>query len=166
MNTLKHELVMVGAGAFLLLTLLISLVSCLSLILDKPTFILREIVLSPRSLLEMNLIIGLDVENPNRFDLKLKSFEYTIYLNNEDIGSGRLEKEILVPASSTTSVKAPLAANFKNLGASLKAIVTGSDLPYKIEGKAEISAIFGSVTFPFSKEGRLNPKQQDAERKG
>jgi len=144
-------------------------VCCLRLLSEpscgKPTFVLREVTLSPRSLMEMNLLIGLDVRNPNRFDLTLKSFEYKVYLDNEEIGSGRLESEVLVPASSTTAVQAPVAANFKNLGGSLKALITGSDLPYRIEGKAEIKALFGSLTFPFSEKGRLNPKQNDGERK-
>jgi LEA14-like dessication related protein len=134
------------------------LVSCLGWILEKPSFVLREITLSPRSLIEMNLLLGLDVQNPNRFDLTLKSFEYTLYLNNEEIGKGRLEKEILIPSSSIAGVEAPVAASFKNLGGSLMSIIagfTGKDVSYKIEGKAEVKTFFGSFNFPFSKEGRI-----------
>ncbi|MBP9020299.1 MAG: LEA type 2 family protein [Syntrophobacterales bacterium] len=161
----KFEKVTARAGLLFLIALSVAFASCLNRVVEKPTFVLREVTLSPRSLMEMNLLIGLDVRNPNRFDLTLKSFEYKVYLDNEEIGSGRLESEVLVPASSTTAVQAPVAANFKNLGGSLKALITGSDLPYKIEGKAEIKALFGSLTFPFSEEGRLNPKQHEGERK-
>lgn len=161
----QFEKVTVRTGLLFLIVLFVVFASCLNRVVEKPTFILREVTISPRSLLEMNLLIGLDVQNPNRFDLTIKSFEYRVYLNNEEIGSGRLESEVLVPASSTTAVQAPVAANFKNLGGSLKALVMESDLPYKIEGRAEIEAIFGSLTFPFSKEGRLNPKQHEGERK-
>lgn len=134
------------------------LVSCLSWILEKPSFVLREIILSPRSFTEMNLLFGLEVQNPNRFDLTLTSFEYTIYLKNEEIGNGRLEKELLIPSSSTTQVQIPVVAKFKDLGGSLKTIITGDDLPYKIEGKADVKTAFGSLNFPFSKEGRINLK--------
>jgi len=143
----------------LLLALAMVLSSCLGWILEKPTFVLRGITLSPRSLLEMNLLVRLDVENPNRFDLTLTSFEYTVYLSNEEIGNGLIEQQLLIPASSTTSVQVPIAATFKNLGGSLKAIIAGNDVPYKIEGKADIKAIFGSLSFPFSKEGQINLKQ-------
>ncbi|MBI4634184.1 MAG: LEA type 2 family protein [Deltaproteobacteria bacterium] len=134
------------------------LASCLSWILEKPSFVLREITLSPRSFTEMNLFLGLDVQNPNRFDLALKSFEYTVYLNNEEIGNGRLEKELLIPSSSTTRVRAPVVAKFKDLGGSLKTIMSGDDVHYKIEGKADIKTTVGSLRFPFSKEGRINLK--------
>jgi LEA14-like dessication related protein len=145
-------------GILLLLTLSTFLVSCLGWIVEKPSFVLREIILSPRSITEMNLLLGLDAQNPNRFDLTLKSFEYTAYLNNEKIGQGRLEKEILIPSKATTHLQAPIAASFDNLGASLKYFfsgMAGKEASYKIEGKADVKTFFGSFSFPFSKEGQL-----------
>jgi LEA14-like dessication related protein len=134
----------------------IFLMSCLSWILEKPSFVLRGVILSPRSFTEMNLLLGLEVQNPNRFDLTLKSFECTIYLKNEEIGKGRLENELLIPSSSTTQIQVPIVAKFKDLGGNLKAIFTGGALPYKIEGKADVRTAFGSLNFPFSKEGATN----------
>jgi LEA14-like dessication related protein len=131
----------------------ILLISCLSLILEKPSFVLRGVILSPRSFTEMNLLISIEVQNPNRFDLTLESFECTIYLKNEEIGNGRLKNELLIPSSSTTQIQVPMDAKFKDLGRSLKAIFTGDELPYKIEGKADVRTAFGSLNFTFSKEG-------------
>jgi len=124
--------------------------------MEKPSFVLRAITLRPSSLTEVNLLLGLDVQNPNRFDLTLKSLEYVVFLNNEEIGKGRLEKEVLVPSSSTTQVQAVVVAKFKDLGGSLKMIISGHDLPYKIEGKASVKTAFGSREFPFSKDGRVD----------
>ena len=147
-------------GILFLLTLSMCLMSCLSWIMEKPSFVLREITVSlrPSSLTEANLIIGLDVQNSNRFDLTLKSFEYVLFLNNEEVGTSRLEKEILVPSSSTTQVQVSVIAKFKDMGGSLKTIIAGYDLPYKIEGKASVRTTFGSRYFPFSKDGRINLK--------
>jgi LEA14-like dessication related protein len=104
----------------------------------------------------MNLLIGLDVQNPNRFDLTLKSFECTMYLKNEEIGKGRMENEFLIPSSSTTQIQVPIDVKFKDLGGILKAIFAGGELPYKIEGNANVSTAFGSKIFSFSKEGSTN----------
>jgi LEA14-like dessication related protein len=145
-------------GMLFLFTLPLFLVSCLGWILEKPSFVLREITLNPRSITELNILLSLDIQNPNRFDLTLVSFEYTVYIDNEVIGNGRLEKELLIPSSSITRVQAPVAANFKNLAGSLKAVFagfTGKDVSYKIEGKADVKTLFGSFNFPFSKEGRI-----------
>jgi len=150
----------VGAHCRLLILFVfsISLLSCIGWILEKPSFVLHGIVISPRSFTQMNLLLGLEAQNPNRFDLTLRSFEYTVYLAHEEIAKGRLEQAFLLPASSTTRIEVPVAAEFKDLGASLKAVITGGDLPYKIEGKAEVRALFTSIHFPFSKEGRIDLK--------
>ena len=139
-----------------ILTLCLLLVSCADWMMETPSFVLRQISLKPRSFTEMNLIVALDVQNPNRFDLTLKSFQYTLYLNRQEIGSGRLEKEILIPSSSTTRIQVPVTANFKDWSGSLSAVIAGGDLPYKIEGTTEINTVFGSVNYPFSKEGKMN----------
>jgi LEA14-like dessication related protein len=139
-----------------ILTVCVLLVSCVDWMMETPSFVLCQISLKPRSFTEMNLIVALDVQNPNRFDLTLRSFQYTLYLNRKEIGSGRLEKEIMIPSSSTTRIQAPLTANFKNWSESLSAVIAGGDLPYKIEGTAEIKTFFGSVNYPFSKEGKMN----------
>jgi LEA14-like dessication related protein len=126
--------------------------------MEKPSFVLRGVILSPNSSTGMNLLLGLEVQNPNHFDLTLKSFEYTFHLKNEEIGNGRLEKELVIPSSSTSQVQIPVVAKFKDLGGILKAIFTGDELPYKIEGKADVRTAFGSRNFLFSKEGRINLK--------
>lgn len=127
--------------------------SCLNWILEKPAFVVREIIISPRSFTEINLIFRLDVQNPNRIDLTLTSFEYTVFLNQEVIGNGHLKEENVIPSSSTTPIEAHVVARFKDLGGSLKALITGNDLPYRIEGKAEVKTVFGRIVFPFSKGG-------------
>jgi len=141
-----------------LFALSILLVSCLSWIMEKPSFVLREITLRPRSFTEMNLLLGVDIQNPNRFDLTLKSFEYTIYFNNKKIGKGCLEEELLIPSSSIIRVQMPVVTKLKDWGRNLKTIITGDELPYKIEGKTDIKIAFVYRSFPFSKEGHINLK--------
>ena len=149
---LNQQKVRTHCRILLLCAFSIFLMSCLSWTLEKPSFILRGVIVNPRSFTEMNLLIDVEVQNPNRFDLTLKSFECTIYLRNEEIGNGRLENEILIPSSSATLIQVPIDVKFKDLGGILKAIFSRGDLPYKIEGKADVRAAFGSLNFPFSKE--------------
>ena len=139
-----------------LFALCLLLVSCLSWMMEKPSFVLREITIKPRSFNEISLLLGLDVQNQNRYDLTLTSFEYTLYLNNEEIGNGRAEEELRIPSSATTRIQVPVAAKFKNWNTSLKTILKGGDLPYKIVGRTEIKTAFGSLSFPFSKEGHIS----------
>jgi len=126
--------------------------------MEMPSFDLRGIIARPLSFTEMNLLFDLEIRNPNSFDLTFRSIECTFYLQNEEIGHGRLEKEFSIPSSSTTRAQVPVVVRLKNWSASLKAILTQEDLPYKIEGKADVRTLLGSRNFPFSKEGSINLK--------
>jgi LEA14-like dessication related protein len=156
MKKVNEKRMSTACGILFLCAFCILLTSCLGWILEKPSFVLRGVVISPRSFTEMKLLVGLDVQNPNRLDLTLKSFECTIYIKNEEIGKGRLENEILILSSSTTRVDVPVDVKFRDLGGSLKLIFTGGSLPYRIEGKADVGTAFGSLRFPFSEEGQTN----------
>ena len=137
----------------LLCAFAIFLTSCVSWLMEKPSFVLRRITVSPLSFTEMNLLVELEVQNANRFDLTLRSFECTIYLEEAAIGKGSLQKEILVPSLLITRMEVPIGVKLKDLGGSLKALLTGGALPpYRIEGVADVGTVFGSFKIPFSEE--------------
>ncbi|HOI73342.1 MAG TPA: LEA type 2 family protein [Syntrophales bacterium] len=155
MDALKKNRRTTHQGLWLLLLVLSTcLTSCLGWLMEAPSFVLRDINITPTSSSGWNLVLGLDVENPNRFDLTLTAAEFRIFLNGEEAGTGRLEREVLLPSSSKTKVNIMIAARFKNLGGSLKSVIAGHELAYKMEGNASIKAFFGSRRFLFSKEGR------------
>ena len=133
--------------------------SCLSLFLEKPTFTLKEIEIKRISFQEIDFLFGIEVQNPNQFDLKLRALEYTVYLSDQEVGKGRLEKEITIVKSASTLVPVPLQTNLKSLGNPLALILAGKDLRYKIEGAAIIKASMGSTTVPFSKSGEIKLKK-------
>jgi len=155
-TAIKSRKVRLHCRILFLFAVSIYLMSCATLILENPSFTLRKVSLSPISFTESNLLLDLDVQNPNHFDLTLKSFGCSIYLKNEEIGNGHLGKEILIPSSTTTQIQVPLAVKYKDLSGILKVILTEHDLPYKIEGNANVSSVFGSLNFSFSKDGRIN----------
>ena len=140
-------------GFFLLLT------SCLGWFLDKPTFTLKEVAITRFSLTEVNFLFGIEVQNPNSIDLKLKGLEYTVYINGQEVGKGRLEKEVQIAKSASTIVPIPLATDFRSLGDPIQFILSGRDLQYKIEGAAIIKATLGTSTIPFSNSGEIKIKR-------
>ncbi|HUN54028.1 MAG TPA: LEA type 2 family protein [Smithella sp.] len=143
-------------GIVTLLVISLLLVSCLNLIMEKPDFTIRDIKFSKCSLTDMDLLLVIEVNNPNRFDFTIKSLQYSVYLNDREIGKGGLDEELCVLALSTTKIQMPVHAGFRDLGAGVKAFFTGEEIPYKIEGSACIKSFFGNSKLPFSKEGRVN----------
>ena len=96
------------------------------------------------------------IANLYRFDLKLREFEYKAYIEDQEVGNGRLEKEVLIAKSSSTLVQVPLQSDLKRMGNSLGLVLLGKDLKYKIEGAAVIKTRLGTSTIPFSKDGKIN----------
>lgn len=140
------------------LAFILFLPSCLSWFIEKPAFNLKEVAITRFSLLEVQFLFGVEVQNPNTFDLKLRALDYTVYFNDQEIGRGKMDQEILIAKSATTLVQVPLQADFKKLGNPLKEILAGKDLQYRIEGAAIVKAALGSSTIPFAKSGEIKIK--------
>ena len=147
-------------SAFLIfLAALLLLPSCMSWFLKQPTFVLKEVSITRFSLAEVHFLFGIEVQNPNSFDLNLVALEYTVYFNEREVGKGRIDKETQIATGSSTLVQVPLQTDFKNLGDPLRLVLGGQDLKYKIEGAAVIKASLGSRTYPFSKSGEIKIKK-------
>lgn|GEM_PF-210053 len=139
--------------------LLLALSSCMSWFLEKPRFALKEVAITRLSFTEIHFRFGIEVQNPNSFDLDLRALEYTVYFNDREVGRGRLDKGVRVAKTSATLVQVPLQTDFKSLGDPLGLILAGQDLKYKIEGAAVVKAILGTATIPFSKSGKIKIKK-------
>ncbi len=131
---------------------------CAGLVFEEPTITLREIHVRQISLSDASLMFVAEIQNPNHYELRLKSLNYTVYLNDRETGSGSLQKEITVPASSTAPVEIPVSARFGSLGEIARMYMTGGELPYRIEGKALVKAGLFDRNFPFSRTGTLTSK--------
>jgi LEA14-like dessication related protein len=123
--------------------------------LEKPTFVLKEVAVTRISLTDISFLFGVEVQNPNSYDLYLRALEYTVYFNDKEVGKGRLEKEVQIAKASSTMVQVPLQADFKSLGDPLALILSRNNLQYKIEGVAVLKARLGTTTIPFSKSGEI-----------
>jgi LEA14-like dessication related protein len=139
--------------------ILIFFSSCLSWFIEKPAFNLKEVAITRFSLFDVRFLFGVEIQNPNAFDLKLRALDYTVYFNEQEVGRGKIDQEILIAKSAATLVQVPLQADFKSLGNPLKEILAGKELRYKIEGAAIVKAALGSTTIPFSKSGEIKIKK-------
>ena len=141
----------------LLCTLLLA--GCTGLFFDEPTITLKEIHVRQLSLTDASLVFVAEIQNPNSYNLRLKSLDYTVHLSGQETGGGSLQKEIIVPASSSTPIEIPVSAHFGGLGGIARMYISGQELPYRIEGKALVKAGLFDRTFPFSHTGTLSSKK-------
>jgi len=143
----------------IILSCTLLLAGCTGLFFDEPTITLKEIHVRQLSLTDASLVFVAEIQNPNGYELRLKSLDYTVHLDGRETGSGSLQKEISVPASSSAPVEIPVTARFGSLSAVAKMYISGQELPYRIEGKALVKAGLFDRTFPFSRTGTLSTKK-------
>jgi len=143
----------------LILFSIFSMPSCLGWFLEKPTFVLKEIAVTRLSPQEVHFQFGIEVQNPNRFDLKVRSLEYVAVLNDREVGQGRIQTEVTIPQFSSNLVQVPLQADLKKLGPIFAALLTGQPLKYHVTGSAVVKAGMGTATLPFSKSGEMKIKR-------
>jgi LEA14-like dessication related protein len=141
----------------LLCVLLIT--GCAGLFFEEPTIILKEIHVQQISLTDASIVFVAEIQNPNSYELRLKSLDYTVHLSGREAGDGSLQKEISVPASSSTPIEIPVSARFGGLGGIARTYISGQELPYRLEGKALVKAGLFDRTFPFSRTGTLSRKK-------
>ena len=132
---------------------------CAGLFFEEPTIILKEIHVRQISLTDASLVFVAEIQNPNSYDLRLKSLDYTVHLSGSEAGDGSLQKEIPIPASSSTPVEIPITAHFGSLGGIARTYISGQEIPYRLEGNALVKAGLFDRTFPFSRTGTLSRKK-------
>jgi LEA14-like dessication related protein len=132
---------------------------CAGLFFEEPTITLKEIHVRQISLTDASIVFVAEILNPNSYDLRLKSLDYTVHLNGREAGDGSLQKEIPVPASSSVTVEIPVSARFGGLGGIAITYISGQEIPYRLEGKALVKAGLFDRTFPFSRTGTLSRKK-------
>jgi LEA14-like dessication related protein len=139
--------------------LLLLLLSCLSWLIEKPTFSVKEILVDQISSGDLHITLKIEAENPNRFDLTMTALDYTFFLDHREVGKGSLAKEVILPASARSTVELPVTARLGPTGGLLKSFFSARESVYKIEGTARVSTTLGSTTIPFSRTGSFRLKK-------
>ena len=92
----------------IILSCALLLAGCTGLFFEEPTITLKEVHVRQLSLTDASLVFVAEIQNPNSYELRLKSLDYTVHLSGQETGGGSLQKEIIVPASSSTPVEIPV----------------------------------------------------------
>ncbi len=144
-------------GAMLVCAFLLA--GCAGLFFEEPVITLKEIHVQQLSLTDASLVFVAEIRNPNGYELRLKSLDYTVHLGGREAGGGSLVKVVSVPASSSAPVEIPVTARFGSLGGVARLYITGKELAYRIEGRALVKAGLFDRTVPFSRTGVLSPSK-------
>ena len=116
------------------------------------------------SLTRQRLEFRLRVENPNDYDLPLRSLDFTARLAGEKIADGRSDERVTIPANGEAIVEVDVVAGVGKLVGRLRDMIERRDLDldYGVTGHVRLDN--WPTRIPFDVDGVLeNPRGEDAE---
>jgi LEA14-like dessication related protein len=109
------------------------------------------------------ILLQLEVDNPNQFSLLLKKLEYGLKLNGSDVGGGLMSDSVTIDKDGKGVIKLPLSLNFLQLGMGLYTLLLqDKPLDYQLTGKLDAASsnkLIGDFTLPLDKAGSLGAER-------
>jgi LEA14-like dessication related protein len=113
--------------------------------------------------------VELEVDNPNRFDLSVRTLSYRMEVAEGPASPGgeerwirlaeeeEVEREILAPARQTVRVEVPVAFEYRALGAAVRSLLLDGEVRYRVQGAVRVLGPVGEHRLPFGSNGRMKP---------
>ena len=141
-------------SALLLISSLIVLAHCEGLgkkAFKKPKVTVAQVSLDKVSLDGATLLFNLNVDNPNSYDLDIKSLSYEVELSGKPFTTGTFDKGAKLSAGKISIVQLPLKVKFADLFRTAGEMLVNDSTPYRLKGTVKV----GIIDIPFDKAGEL-----------
>ena len=148
----------------LLISLCSWLVSCstlnsdlLSKAVKKPEVSIETIDVSGLSLDSIDLLLTMNVENPNGFALALAGYDYDVKFNGMSLVKGTTNQKFRVAAHQTDLVKVPISVSFDDVKKIYGSMGEGNELSYDANVDVRLDVpVLNLFTINTNKQGALS----------
>lgn len=126
---------------YLIVAMALLLGACASLNpISKPEVAITRINVGASNGLQQQLLVGLQLDNPNGFDLRMGRLRYEMSLAGSKLASGRFNEEVVIPANGQSNIDVPVGINLLSGFGLLKNLLTnvGADLDYELKLSADV----------------------------
>jgi LEA14-like dessication related protein len=120
-------------------------------VLQEPKVTLAHVAVQKLDTSGATLGIGVSVENPNPFALRLDALKYKVEVGGKQITESQLTETAEVRGHETKVIEIPVPVRFQDLYSSLMDFVQKTSSAYHITGEAR----FGLLTIPFDHSGDM-----------
>jgi LEA14-like dessication related protein len=155
---------MTRIGRALCLALSLGLAGCAMALpaIAPPEVSLVGLTLGQSGLLEQRLWVDLRLGNPNAFEVAIQRLQFALEIDQRRVGSGRLRREVDLPARGEVVVPVLMTIATSDLIAAMMDLSGEQQLAYRVIGEAELDHVL-TQTVPFEGRGRLElPRLVDA----
>ena len=125
-----------------------------------PDVKLSNIEVKRLTLQKADLMVELEVANPNQFAVMLDKLDYQLKLNGIDVGGGALSQSMKIDQRGRGRITLPLSLDMMQAGRGLYgAFIGGSGLRYELDGSLDASGdtpILGEFQIPLDRQGKVD----------
>lgn len=126
--------------------------SSLKKVVEPPKVKLEDIRVGKLSLTNIELLVQLSVNNPNRVDFEIKNLKYILDINSKTVTTGTLKENVEVKGQANTLVTLPLKLKLSDIFDSALLLFNEGKIPYWVQGSADV----GPFNINFNDTGSLN----------
>lgn len=117
------------------------------------------------NLSEANLVLNLDVQNPNGFSLLLNALSYNLDVNGRNWVDGSQQKSLSISQNGRSQIAIPISLNISEIGSSVVQLLNNNnEINFELSGDMNLGAdhpLFKEMNtrFTFDKSGNLPIKR-------
>jgi LEA14-like dessication related protein len=124
--------------------------------LEAPRLALVHVAMTSADIFNQQFRVRVNVQNPNKEELKIKGLDYKLFLEGDSFAEGELSKPFVIPAEGDTDFDMTVRTNFvSGIGRLLSRLNGRTQVNYVVEGK-----LFTDVRFlkkiPFQESGSVD----------
>ncbi|GFE59017.1 LEA type 2 family protein [Geobacter sp. AOG1] len=136
----------------LLLVPLILLAGC-SLFVKNPEVTVKDVSLVGLDSAGATLEVGLDVTNPNPYQISLQGYSYVLQVTSLPLASGAARQTVVFASDKTTNVRIPVKIAYGDLLEILKSRPDPDRIPYRLHAGLDVNLPVGGMMLPIDTNG-------------
>lgn len=124
--------------------------------IEKPQVAITHIKMAPGNGFQQQLLVGLQLDNPNSFVVNLGRLRYQLSLQGQALAGGSLNESFSLPANGRTQIVVPVDVNLLSGIGVLRAVMNSmqSELDYQLSLTAAVEN-FGLGDITINKNGKV-----------
>ena len=129
---------------------------------QRPEVKLSQVNFDTLSWTKVQMSVGLDLYNPNDFNLKVNQIEYKLTALDKVLGEGVYDKTFEIEAGKRHQLSLPFTLRPVLALEVAKRFINGNEaLPVKIEAKAVVDTLLGALSFTFEDSTTILSQDQN-----
>ncbi|HKL48625.1 MAG TPA: LEA type 2 family protein [Desulfuromonadales bacterium] len=135
------------------------LAACAMVSPQRPEVNLAGLQIREATLSHLNMVADLTVFNPNNVALTVRGVDYTLQLEGINVADGRSLEPVEIGAGESAKVQLRIVTAYWDLLNLASQLQKTDDLTFTLSGKVRVGGYkILNKTFPFSKEGHIDPQ--------